>query len=124
MFGIHVRVHPFFWLIACLLGADYLERLGPVYLLLWVACMFVSILVHELGHVVMGRAFGARGHIVLYSFGGLAIGSSDLPRRWQRVAVLFAGPFAGFLLFGMVYVAELIVFPPRADGLPWMRWDF
>src|SRR5207302_5403914 len=61
------------------------------YLLIWIACTFVSILIHELGHVFMGRLFGSHGHIVLYSFGGLAIGSSALRSRWQRIAVYFAG---------------------------------
>ncbi len=111
MFGIHVRVHPLFWLMACLLGAPYLERLGPVFLLIWVACVFVSILVHEMGHVVMGRIFGREGHIVLYSFGGLAFGSSDLPNRWKRIAVSFAGPLAGFLLYGVVYLIQFYLFP-------------
>ena len=75
LLGVPVRIHPLFWLVACLLGGPWLEgRWGAGYLLLWVACVFVSILVHELGHVLAGRAFGARGHILLYSFGGLAIG--------------------------------------------------
>jgi hypothetical protein len=50
--------------------------------------MFISILVHELSHVLMGQAFGAYGHIVLYGFGGLAVGSNQLNVRWQRVAKL------------------------------------
>jgi membrane-associated protease RseP (regulator of RpoE activity) len=140
MFGIRVRVHPGFWLIACLFGAGYLEdpRYGAGYLLVWVVCMFVSILFHELGHVVMGRVFGAPGDIVLYTFGGLAVGSSNLGRRWQRVAVLFAGPLAGLLLFAAVYAVQLhycgrLYFaspggdaPPRAEslgGLTWAPWD-
>jgi stage IV sporulation protein FB len=112
MFGIRVRVHPVFWLMACLLGAPYLQPpYGAPYLLVWVACVFVSILVHELGHVVVGRVFGSRGDIVLYAFGGLAVGSNMLPRRWQRVAVLLAGPFAGFLLLGVVYAVRPLIFP-------------
>jgi membrane-associated protease RseP (regulator of RpoE activity) len=123
MFGIHVRVHPLFWLVACLLGADWLQQGGVGYLALWVGCMFVSILVHELGHVCMGRAFGTSSHIVLYGLGGLAIGSSDQPRRWQRIAVSFAGPLAGFLLLGAVLGVRMLVFPPREDGLPYMSYD-
>ena len=68
------------------------------YLVLWIICVFVSILIHEMGHVLMGRLFGAEGHIVLYSFGGLAIGSKRLADRWQRIAVSFAGPLAQFIL--------------------------
>jgi Zn-dependent protease len=115
MFGIRMRVHPMFWLIACVLGARYLDPpYGALYLLLWVACVFVSILVHELGHVLMGRIFGRDGEIVLYSFGGLAIGSYELPSRWQRIAVSFAGPFAGFCLLGVVLLVGQYL-PPRED---------
>lgn len=100
MFGIHVRVHPLFWLIAAMLGWG-LVKVSFAYLLVWIGCVFVSVLVHEMGHVFMGRVFGTRGHIILYSFGGLAVGSSNLSNRWQRIAVYFAGPLAGFLLYGL-----------------------
>jgi Zn-dependent protease len=111
MFGIPVRVHPLFWLMTIMLGWNTMHD-GFHYLLLWVACVFVSILVHELGHVFMGRVFGSQGHIVLYSFGGLAVGSNSLSNRWQRIAVSFAGPLAGFLLFGAL-IAGLRVFGPK-----------
>jgi stage IV sporulation protein FB len=102
LFGIDIRVHPMFWLLSAILGWNTVN-LGFEYLLLWVACVFVSVLVHELGHVFMGRLFGTHGHIVLYSFGGLAIGSSALSNRWQRIAVYFAGPLAGFVLYGLAW---------------------
>ena len=104
MFGIPVRVHPMFWFVTLLMGNSALQE-GAQYLLIWVACVFVSILVHELGHVVMGMAFGSRGYIVLYGFGGLAVGSNQLASRGQRVAVSLAGPAAGFLFLGAVFVA-------------------
>jgi len=34
----------------------------------------------------------AYGHIVLWAFGGLAIGSNTSHKRWQRIAVSAAGP--------------------------------
>jgi Zn-dependent protease len=100
-------VHPLFWLGTILLGwgvtrgQDGLTAVG--YLLLWVACVFISILLHELGHVWMGRAFGARGHIVLWGLGGLAVGSSTQRERWQRILVYAAGPGIQFILFGAVW---------------------
>jgi Zn-dependent protease len=119
MFGIPVRVHPLFWLVAVLLGWDFLNA-GLLYLGLWVLCVFVSILLHEMGHVLMGRLFGARGHIVLYSFGGLAIGSNDLRSRWQRIAVLAAGPGIQLLLWGalVVLAPSLLVGVPEQWRLP------
>jgi Zn-dependent protease len=106
LFGVSVRVHPFFWLLSALLGWGASMDAGhPDFrlLFLWIGCVFVSILVHEFGHVLMGMLFGAHGHIVLYSFGGLAVGSNQLTNRWQRIAVSFAGPLAGFLLLGLVW---------------------
>jgi stage IV sporulation protein FB len=101
MFGIAVRVHPMFWLITALMGRSALDE-GVEFLLVWIACVFVSILIHELGHVLMGIAFGSHGHIVLYGFGGLAVGSNRLSDRWKRIAVSFAGPLAGFVFLGIV----------------------
>jgi Zn-dependent protease len=125
MLGTHVRVHPMFWVISALLGWPTMNKEGGGYqfLLLWIVCVFVSILIHEFGHVLMGRLFGAQGHIVLHGFGGLAIGSSALDRRWQRIFVYFAGPLAGFLFIGpvaaMVFGAPLmgtaLELPPMLD---------
>jgi len=119
MFGIPVRVHPLFWLVCVLLSPISFrdENFDFPLLALWVGCVFVSILIHELGHVVAGKIFGSHGHIVLYSFGGLAIGSSNLNRRWQRVCVSFAGPLAGFILLALAWGGLLVA--PR-PGLP--KW--
>ena len=106
LFGFPVRVHPLFWLLSILLGADTL-KIGPEYLLIWVAVVFASILVHELGHGLAFRRFGVRSNIVLYSFGGLAIPWSGIRERWRRIAVSLAGPGAGFLLYGLVYGSNL-----------------
>lgn len=108
IFGIDVRIHPMFWLVSVIMGWNALD-LGYEFLLIWIICVFVSILIHEMGHVFAGMLFGSHGHIVLYSFGGLAIGSSALRSRWQRIAVYCAGPLAGFLLAGITVFA-------------WRRW--
>jgi stage IV sporulation protein FB len=120
MFGTPVRVHPMFWLIALVLGYDGTIHAGVGFVLAWVACVFVSVLLHEFGHVWMGRLFGSHGHIVLYSFGGLAIGSNQLTRRWQRILVLLAGPGIQLLLFViLVFGAVFLMFPdPEAPQRP------
>ncbi len=115
MFGVHVRVHPLFWLLSVLLGwGAYSGPNGSLaFLAIWVGCVFASILLHEFGHVLMGQLFGARGHIVLYSFGGLAIGSNNLSRRWQRILVLLAGPGIQLvfcaILFGLLFVVPRMI---------------
>lgn len=119
--GIPVRVHFMFWLVTIILGFNGIfgrQDLGPplqfAYLFMWVGCVFVSILVHEMGHVIMGQAFGSSGYIVLTGFFGLAVGSGNVETRWQRILVSFAGPLAGFLLFGVVCVFGLAYDP---DGI-------
>lgn len=108
-----VRIHPYFWLTTLLLGLD-LQRRGidiVVYLLAWTAIVFVSILVHEMGHIYVGRMFGTRGHVILTGFCGLAVGSSELPERRQRIAVYLGGPGAGFLLAAVVTGVYWLVNP-------------
>jgi Zn-dependent protease len=99
-FGTDFRVHPGFWIMSIILGwpPDWAGKHALAGLLIWVACVFVSILVHEMGHILMGRLFGSRGHVILYTFGGLAVGSNTIRHPWKRIAVSFAGPLAGFIL--------------------------
>jgi stage IV sporulation protein FB len=114
IFGIDVRVHPMFWFVTAILGSGF-ERLGIAYLASWIVVVFFSVLIHELGHVLMGRMFGSFGHIVLYGFGGLAIGSSNLDRRWQRNLVYVAGPVAQFMLLGVALAVLFICLANRAE---------
>ena len=73
-FGIPVRVHPGFWAIAALLslpaGREPLPVLG------FALAIFLSILIHEMGHALAFRKCGIQSHIVLYHFGGLAVPDS------------------------------------------------
>jgi stage IV sporulation protein FB len=106
--GIPVRVHPLFWLIAILFGSssgDFLQ------LLIWVAAVFVSILVHELGHAFAMRFYGQRSQVILHMAGGLTVpesaawggGSANVylgPTR--EILISLAGPGAGFLLAALV----------------------
>jgi Zn-dependent protease len=105
MYGVPIRVHPSFWLVSVILGWSFIE-IGLEAVASWVACSFVSILLHEFGHVLMGRVFGSRGHIVLYSFGGLAIGSNALNNRWKRVAVSAAGPGIQLALWAILWLFQ------------------
>ncbi len=89
--GIPVRVEPIFLVISGLWGLRYLEE-GLDIVLIWVACSFVSILVHELGHGVSLKLFGERSAIVLHGFGGVTISQrrSTLGRA-RSIVVSLAG---------------------------------
>ncbi len=101
--GVPVRVHPLFWLVTALLSAS--RDTKPVDVFIWVAAVFISILVHELGHAVMIRYFGWQPHVVLYSLGGLAVYQPTWHRTWPQVIISFAGPAAGFILAALVVLA-------------------
>ncbi len=116
LLGIPVRVHPHFWLMAVIFG--FPSERGPMLfaiLFIWIAAVFVSVLVHEMGHVLMGRLFGSDGAIVLYGLGGLASGLSGVSRRWQRVLVLLGGVFAQWVLLAAVV---LVLFATPSRELP------
>ncbi|HAV77354.1 MAG TPA: hypothetical protein DCX53_08375 [Anaerolineae bacterium] len=105
LFEIPVRVHPMFWFLAALLG------FGSGQVLIWVFVVFFSILIHEMGHALAFRRYGQDSHIVLHFAGGLTIPES---LRWgggyasvslsanQQIFISLAGPFAGFVLAGLV----------------------
>jgi Zn-dependent protease len=106
--GFPVRIHPLFWLLGVILGA----RSGDgATLLIWVGVLFISILIHELGHAFAMRYFGESARIVLYVMGGLAIPDSSpwdtgMGKRGrgtrEQIIISAAGPGAGFALAGLV----------------------
>jgi len=95
---IPVRIHPLFWLIVAVLG--FQENNIPA-VLIWIGCVLVSILVHEYGHGLMAKHFHGAPSIVLYGLGGLCSSQGERTPG-QRLAVLFAGPGAGFILCAIV----------------------
>ncbi|OWK36003.1 site-2 protease family protein [Fimbriiglobus ruber] len=111
IFRFPVRIHPMFWLTTLLTGQTSLQRESPLPLLaIWVAVVFVSILVHELGHAFAFRWFRADSRVCLYWFGGLATSNNPPGRPWPSIAVSLAGPGAGFILAAIVFATN------RASG--------
>ncbi|QEG43515.1 site-2 protease family protein [Roseimaritima ulvae] len=139
-----VRIAWTFWLMAAIFGYNIAVSIDTIFLrayelwspgvamllLVWAVCIFVSILVHELGHAVAFRMCGIHSTIVLYHFGGLAIpvASGQIGRSPSRLSskenlmIAAAGPFAQLVL------AAVVVLGVRLAGyeillLPWMiRW--
>jgi stage IV sporulation protein FB len=108
---IPVRVHPMFWLISIIFGALAVRGGGMHVFIgigLWTAAVFVSILVHELGHALTAKAHGWPPRIVLYAMGGLAIYSPARQTRKSRILIDFMGPGAGFILGGIILAAVLL----------------
>jgi len=62
-----VTVLPSFFLVAAVLGGMTADLRT---LVVWVAVVFVSVLLHELGHSAMGLAFGLEPSVLLHGMGG------------------------------------------------------
>jgi len=77
---------------------------APLDFLLWFLVVFVSVLIHELGHALAFRTFGIRAAIRLHFMGGVTMPTAVLPlSRPKLVFISFAGPLAGLVLAGLTY---------------------
>ncbi|MGL5016976.1 MAG: site-2 protease family protein [Luteolibacter sp.] len=94
LFKIPIEVQPFFWITLVILGgvggAD--SKAEVFNIVLFVLAGFISVLVHELGHALTARTFGAHSAIVLQAFGGYAAYSGVRLNRLQSFLVTAAGP--------------------------------
>ncbi len=138
LLGFPTRISWTFWLVAVILGYD-LAQLADFHfaesspgtlplLVVWVLCIALSILVHELGHAIAFRRYGIESTIVLYYLGGLAIptvsfrGSRSFRsmRSREDLIVAAAGPFfqitsasiVVFIAWWMGYGVSLLSFLP------------
>lgn len=130
--GVPVRVHPLFWLMGVILGAGGGGDNVGARVLIWVAVIFISILIHELGHAFTMRRFGESPRVVLYMMGGLAVSDggsifasqkSGQRSTMEQILISAAGPGAGFV-FAILVAAVIyglqgrIIFYQTDFGLP------
>ncbi len=106
LFRIPIRIHLWFWLMALWLWTLNSEQ-GWAGLLIWVAIVFQGILMHELGHALVGRAYGRRPRIELVALGGLTWWEQREPLSPGRsLAVSIAGPAVGIVV-GLIALAVM-----------------
>ena len=101
--GIPTKIDPSFFVLSLFLGAS--RGLNPSLLLEWLIVVFISVLLHELGHALVARRFGLSPQITLYSMGGLTSWSEVTEiSPPNHIAISLAGPAAGFLLGGVLFL--------------------
>ncbi|QDV10329.1 Peptidase family M50 [Rosistilla oblonga] len=139
LLGFPVRISIGFWIMALVFGYDLVTQLAQLFpgsrgplLLLWILSVFVSILVHELGHALAMRACGQHASIVLYHFGGLAIPQNTFGAGFskknnskaEKIFITAAGPLAQLMLAGIVIAVakargfEILLMPEFLASLP------
>jgi Zn-dependent protease len=94
LFGIPVRILPWFWITMALIGGGLgaNDSLSILHVLIFIAAGLISILVHELGHALTVRKFGLPTAITLQAFGGYASFPAGQLNRKQSFLVTAAGP--------------------------------
>lgn len=127
LFGVNVEVHSTFWFTTILLNLGFsLRDFDPRLVLIWTAVVFVSVLVHELGHAFAVKMQGLEPEIRLHGMGGTTHYRAllPLPRR-AEIFISLAGPFAGFLVGGIVLALAHFVLHTHffAFGKWWFRLE-
>lgn len=105
LLDIPVQVRGSFLLVAALIG--FAGVLDPARTAAWIGIVFVSILVHELGHALTARRFGSEVAIELNGLGGLTRWSTHgemLPGR--RALIAAAGSASGLAFGGLVWLLQ------------------
>ncbi|MEP4077423.1 site-2 protease family protein [Haloferula sp.] len=117
LFGIPIEIQPWFWVTGAMLGGAWNAntREGLLFMMIFMIVMFISVLVHELGHAMTGlRLGGGQANIVLWAVGGLAYNRGGVFTPKQRFWMIFMGPGAGFLLLALVVVLLCLFFGPSS----------
>ncbi|MCA1832194.1 MAG: metalloprotease [Actinomycetota bacterium] len=105
LFGIPVHISGSFALVA-LMGLSG----GLEIALIWVAIVFVTTLVHELGHALAYRAYGRASTITMWGLGGVTHGAGPPLTRARTVIVSLAGSITEIILVGLpaLYFAKTL----------------
>lgn len=114
--GFPVRVDWFFWIICLLLGGGLSASSGRDWIGVGIcaAVIFVSIMVHELGHALAARRFGIFPFIHLHGLGGATVMPGARLTRLEGIQVSAAGPAAGLLLGCLLLILNFTV--PRSES--------
>jgi Zn-dependent protease len=112
---IPVRINATFLIMAAVLGLNPKDLIANAS---WIVVVFVSVLIHELGHAGVGMLFGLEPRIDLHAMGGTTSWANPLPlSHGKRIAISLAGPFAGFAFGAFAFTLALFgVFPHTALG--------
>jgi Zn-dependent protease/CBS domain-containing protein len=99
LFGVPVRLHfTFLLLLVFLLFIGIGQRQSGLLSFVYVLALFGSVLLHELGHAVVGRRYGLRTlEIVMFPIGGVARLERP-PKAREELWIALAGPMVNLVL--------------------------
>ena len=128
LFGFPTTIQPFFWLLAALVMGVSLGEINdmPMWItqmLLGMAAIMISILIHELGHAFTFRhLFHVPSNIILHGFGGVTVPWQSHHRSYgirgtmAECFLSFSGPLAGFVC-AFLFIGLNYIIPANIGGL-------
>jgi len=120
--GIPIKVHISLWIVLPLLAFLGPYREQPLWGLLYAACLFISVALHELGHSLV--AINKGGHvkeILLLPIGGIAKLDRMPSAPKDEILIAAAGPAVSLLLaliLGFAGMLMMLAFGPTALRMP------
>jgi Zn-dependent protease/CBS domain-containing protein len=117
-FGIPVYISPYWFLIAGFIVFRYAEELAStlhgstrfVVAVAFVVLLYLSVLIHELSHSLVARAYQLPvRRILLYPLGGFSELEQEPPTPWRAFAVSAAGPALSLALAAIGYGLTRVV---------------
>lgn len=99
LFGIPIVISPFSWLILAVLGGGLdMSDAGDLRdILIFVVVGMLTLIVHELGHALVGRSLGGEPHGIVIQGLGAATYSRPPAGKWPYFFMVLAGPLATLL---------------------------
>jgi Zn-dependent protease/CBS domain-containing protein len=117
-FGIPVYISPYWFIIAGFIVFRYAENLAStlhgstrfVVAVAFVVLLYLSVLIHELSHSLVARAYRIPvRRILLYPLGGFSELEQEPPTPWRAFAVSAAGPALSLALAACGYGLTRVV---------------
>ncbi len=133
LLGIPLRVKFSFLIVITLLGMPLIRSIShhPLQMLgrlgIWVVVVVASVIVHELGHALLARRFGATVTMELWALGGLTSWQpgARIITPARRAAIAAAGSALGLVVGAAAYPLWILAGQGRGPlqlGLGWVVW--
>ena len=104
--GTAVRVHVTFLLFLLFIGVVVYRANGPAAAwdtLAFVTLIFICVVLHEFGHILMARRFGIKTRdVTLFPIGGVASMERMPDKPWQELMVAIAGPAVNLVIAAVI----------------------
>jgi stage IV sporulation protein FB len=99
--SLSLTISPLFWVTAAIIG--YLYTGSAIGAIMGIIVIFVSVLVHELGHALTAIIFGQTPQIALVALGGATSYDGKNLKFWQQFLIVLNGPLFGIALCGITF---------------------